>query len=395
MSKLPDLSLHRHVLGGSVASSLLVALVLPCTATNTEDPSALQPGRDAVRLACLPIGLVTVEEDGFHTSRLRGASLAVADANRAKEAASPGFSLETSGVDGPWQTAAGKARDLLYQQNCLALISPADGDTSHLMVQLAARCQVPVVSLSETSTLTRIPMPWLFRMVPDARQQITALLASIDLPPGGSLAAVVPAGRAGRTLRSDLEALARELSVSFRPLIAVDPTDPKDQAQPDWAEIARLPAGPLLVLLDPDSTRQVLRRLQQTHFQGPVLVPAGRLDDLFESELAAEIALQTIRLFDPTSSGASAFREAYRMEYGQEPDDAAACAYDATRLLIHAIQKAGPERSSIRDWLAHNRHEPGLTGEIAFDGTGNRTLAPQTPTSSPNERTPHEEGQSP
>jgi len=424
MSRLPVPSLHRQRPGVRAAGFVLAVCWLPCIATS-QVAFDFGPDRDGVRLTDplhqfhsphpvpisstqrLPIGLISVEADEYQTSRLNGARLAIDQANRERQAADVEFALITAGIDGPWQTAAGKARDLLFQSECLALISPSDGDTSHLIVQLAARCHVPVICLSETSTLTRVPVPWLFRMVPDARQQIEALLASIALPRGGSVTTLIPAGRAGRTVRQDLETLARDGSISFRPLIEVDP------AHPDAANVAGLAQGPVLLFLDPPSLRAVLSRLNRSGFQGPVLVPCDRLDDTFEIQPAPGIALHTIRLFDPASAGTDAFQKAYRQAYGMEPDEAAACAYDATQLLVRAILNAGPDRSSIREWLAGSRHERGLTGEIAFDGTGNRSALnsfipsdrqaidrtadrnPQYPTSDPKNGTPLEEGQSP
>lgn len=57
-----------------------------------------------------------------------------------------------------------------------------------------------------------------------------------------------------------------------------------------------------------------------------------------------------------------------------EPDVFASHAYDGTNITIQAIQKAGLNRTLIRDLLTDNstfQNYKGVTGEIIFDGTWN------------------------
>ncbi|HEX4683831.1 MAG TPA: hypothetical protein VH277_14025, partial [Gemmatimonadaceae bacterium] len=63
--------------------------------------------------------------------------------------------------------------------------------------------------------------------------------------------------------------------------------------------------------------------------------------------------------------------DAYRGRYGALPDGNAALAYDATRLLAQAVEKVGPDRRKIRDYLA------GLTESDAYRGvTGSTHFGP-------------------
>jgi branched-chain amino acid transport system substrate-binding protein len=68
-----------------------------------------------------------------------------------------------------------------------------------------------------------------------------------------------------------------------------------------------------------------------------------------------------------------AFVAAYNRKYGATPDGNAALAYDATRLLAQAVERVGPDRQKIRDYLsalsdASAYH--GVTGTIRFRGDG-------------------------
>lgn len=75
---------------------------------------------------------------------------------------------------------------------------------------------------------------------------------------------------------------------------------------------------------------------------------------------------------DPRTE-AQKFVRAYREKYHEDPDGNAALAYDATMLLADAIDKVGPSRAAIRDWLAglaNATPHAGVTGPIAFRESG-------------------------
>jgi branched-chain amino acid transport system substrate-binding protein len=66
-----------------------------------------------------------------------------------------------------------------------------------------------------------------------------------------------------------------------------------------------------------------------------------------------------------------AFVNAFQKKYNQPPNAYAALAYDATKLLAQAIERAGADRIKVRDYLA-NLSEPyaGVTGPIKFGDNG-------------------------
>ncbi len=67
------------------------------------------------------------------------------------------------------------------------------------------------------------------------------------------------------------------------------------------------------------------------------------------------------------------FVDAFKAKFGMTPDGNAALAYDATMLLVHAIERVGPNRAKIRRFLATARaHEAyrGVTGLMRFQADG-------------------------
>ena len=58
----------------------------------------------------------------------------------------------------------------------------------------------------------------------------------------------------------------------------------------------------------------------------------------------------------------------YQKRYGEKPDIYAAYGYDGARLMIEAIQHAGPNRWRVRNYLASLDTYDGVTGHMVFDG---------------------------
>jgi branched-chain amino acid transport system substrate-binding protein len=70
---------------------------------------------------------------------------------------------------------------------------------------------------------------------------------------------------------------------------------------------------------------------------------------------------------------AQRFVIAFRARFGMKPDNNAALAYDATRLLYQAYSDVGADRGRIRDWLATRTAATayrGATGAIWFRADG-------------------------
>lgn len=70
---------------------------------------------------------------------------------------------------------------------------------------------------------------------------------------------------------------------------------------------------------------------------------------------------------------AQAFVKAFRERFGATPDGNAALAYDATKLMVDAVRRAGASRAGVRDHLANlakGEGFAGVTGTVKFDDSG-------------------------
>jgi len=71
------------------------------------------------------------------------------------------------------------------------------------------------------------------------------------------------------------------------------------------------------------------------------------------------------------------FIDRYKAKYGYVPDDVAALTWDATRLVLKAIQNTGgltgklrKDRKAVRDGMANIKSFAGITGDMKFDDQG-------------------------
>ena len=76
---------------------------------------------------------------------------------------------------------------------------------------------------------------------------------------------------------------------------------------------------------------------------------------------------------DTAEPESAAFIAHFRAARGHAPDYTAVSTYDATRLLVAAIRRAGPNRARIRESLLALSPWSGLAGAVHFDGTGQNT----------------------
>ncbi len=66
------------------------------------------------------------------------------------------------------------------------------------------------------------------------------------------------------------------------------------------------------------------------------------------------------------------FVETYKAKFNESPDGFAAMAYDATFILVDAIERARPfTRKQVRDQIALTRNFPGVTGSISLNSNRN------------------------
>ncbi len=111
------------------------------------------------------VGLIAAETPEISASMAAGARLALSNwGNRS------GVHLTLRVTDPPkaWSSASGPAVDMAFEAGVLALLTPPDRSTAHLLAQLGTRAQVPVVSSAQAPTVTGAGSYWVVSVAPSS-----------------------------------------------------------------------------------------------------------------------------------------------------------------------------------------------------------------------------------
>jgi ABC-type branched-subunit amino acid transport system substrate-binding protein len=103
------------------------------------------------------VGLVPSEDPAITTALAQGIRLAFEETER-----SPSVELVVGRNAGQWSTAASTAVDLVFEKGAIALVSPPERRTAHLLAQVGSRSHVPVISTSPAASVTQAGSVWVW-----------------------------------------------------------------------------------------------------------------------------------------------------------------------------------------------------------------------------------------
>lgn len=282
--------------------------------------------------------------------------------------------------DNPWGTGVGQVARMVHEDQVLAILGGVDGPGTHLAEQVVAKARLSLVSpVSTDESVNLAGVPWMFSVAPGdhlwapliARGLLEAmgegtfvLLATTDHDSRLAAREVVDAMAAlerGPALRIDLQPGATDVTSSV------------DRFGEGF------PSAALVIASAPDSAT-LIRALRQRGFDGPIFGGPQLGRRLFMASAGAAAEGVTLPLFFDSrdrASEAAKFTQRFQTQSGFRPDWAAAHTYDATRLLLESIRRAGLNRTAIRQALMELSPWHGVVGLIEWDPTG-QSLRPVT-----------------
>lgn len=303
----------------------------------------------------------------------RGAELAVNQWNARGGVAGRPVSLVVRTVEGPWGSGSKAVVDLLFGERVQAILESLDGRGAHVVEQVVAKSRTPMVSAwASDRALAGAFVPWYFRVVPDDRRQAAALAREIYGARRCGHVAVIAAET--YDARVAAQAFAHHAD-SLGHTLALQLTY-RDATAEAEALVGRLAGGTVdaLVLFGPPTQSLTLiramlaRGLRVPTFASLPFADALRCDSC-RKDLEGVVVVAPGHWY---ATGGRAFSQAFEAMYGTPPGAAAAYAYDGAGVLLGAIERAGPDRTRIRDALREAGPWRGATGVIRFDERGNR-----------------------
>jgi branched-chain amino acid transport system substrate-binding protein len=331
--------------------------------------------------------------DGDIASFFKGVSLAIKELNKAgglnghqvrlvplKEDDAPDSAPSADEVN----KALRMADNTVALENLVAVIGHSSSASALPASSIYQRDDVLFLATNVTDeALANLDLNLVFMLRPNSRDQAKAM-ASYALREGLNNVVVL----------SDRSEYAKRMSRQFEEFMAVNGGEIvfRSPFSRDTAAMTRL----LLFVLDNsifklkdvdafyiasaslEPLQEFIRKGRDLGLAQPVFGPEILLSESVTDYVGASNMkdVTTVSLYDMDAGGHEArqFIAAYRDEYDSDPDQEAAIAYDAVKLLAFAAEKIQSlETDKLASFLSISRHRTkfiGVTGPIAFDAGG-------------------------
>jgi ABC-type branched-subunit amino acid transport system substrate-binding protein len=309
------------------------------------------------------------------------ASLAVQEANAHGGCGGIPFKLIARWSENPWGSGVAQLARLVYEQQPIAVLGSIDSASTHLAEQVVAKANLPLVSpVATDKTTTLAGVSWMFSCAPSdtavARALVNALLASTASSANVRSSRLVLITATDHESRMLSREVLREFSQRNRLPDYRHEVPPGAEFEAQIRAIVEAQVSAVVVVAGAADSARLVCGLQEqlpgvTIFGGPAMARSQFLR--LAGTFAERPVFPMVSAFENDSPRLADFVGQFAAETGREPDYTAALTYDATRLLLEAVQSAGPSRPGVRRALVDASGWSGCAGTIAFDGTGQNT----------------------
>ncbi len=318
---------------------------------------------------------------------LNGATMAIDEANAAGGYGGKPFRLITnndydnwqmsrSATVGPtkdsaiWGAASNDAVRMIYGDKVWAMFGSISSESTHIALRLTLKAETPLVNSASTDpTIPETAVPWYFTDIQDDRLQGYTLARHIYTELGFKRVAILRVNdRYGRFGVLKFRDASRRLG---HPVVIEQkfmPADTDFRRQLQVIEDSRVDA--IVLWTDIGPAAMILQQMQELGMKQRVFGSHRTIgDELIKLAGRAAEGFEAVFPYDPTRTDPAwqEFTAHYEARFHEKPDHFAALAYDAMRILLDAICRAGLNRGRIRDALTATETYKGVTGDMVFD----------------------------
>jgi branched-chain amino acid transport system substrate-binding protein len=269
-----------------------------------------------------------------------------------------------------WGSAANIAVEF-KDHDVLAYLGTIDGDATHVALRATLKIETYMINTSDPDpTLTETQIPWLTRVFPDDRQQCWRL-AYLTVQERGCkrIAILRESSRPGRVGVMHFINYIRRLGYPPVAHLLYKPGE-RDLSVP-LRTIQNANPDAVLFYGQPEDIGYAVAAFRKAGIRAQFFGFDRLKEDGFTRMAGPAAEGMTITYFFNPDRGDRPWVEfvgRYHQRWGAKPDIYAAYGYDGARLMIEAVNHAGPNRFRIRDYLANLDEWDGVTGHMIFDG---------------------------
>jgi branched-chain amino acid transport system substrate-binding protein len=301
---------------------------------------------------------------------LNGATLAVEEANAAGGYGGKPFKLMVHNDSAIWGAASNEIVKMVYDEKVWAMFGSISSDTTHIALRVTLKAETPLVNSASTDpTIPETIIPWYFTDIQDDRLQGYTLARHIYTELGLKRIAILRVNdRYGRFGVIKFRDASRRLA---HPVVIEQKFQPGDtdfRRQLQVIEDSRVDG--IVLWTDIGPAAMILQQMQQLGMKQRVFGSHRTIgDDLVRQAGPAAEGFEAVFPYDPTHTDPRwlDFNARYEARFHEKPDHFASLAYDAMRILLDAICRAGLNKGRIRDALTGIESYKGVTGDMVFD----------------------------
>ncbi|HHV58373.1 MAG TPA: ABC transporter substrate-binding protein [Firmicutes bacterium] len=329
-------------------------------------------GSEAAVIKIGTVGPLSGNAATYGQSTKHGVEIAVDEVNKAGGISGAQVELVPEDSRGDQTEAANATRKLVEQDKVVAIVGAVLSSETLSGGPIANDAKVPMISSSSTAPGIPDIGPYIFRnCISDNVQAAQLAEYAVQELKVKRFAVMFTNNDYGMALRDGFTAKAKELGE----VVAVEAYTDGDANFS--AQLTKIKAQNPDALYIGGYYTEAAKIAQQAKEMGLKVQLLGA-DGFYSSKLtelggdAVEGAVFTAGFYSgDTSPAVQNFVAAYKAKFNEEPDMFAAQAYDAAKIVLEAIKKAGStDTTKIQAALAATRDFPGITGTTSFTANG-------------------------
>lgn len=349
----------------ALVATLLVVSRMTTDPSNAGAPTSKAENETLVIGAILPL---TGDAAAFGQNALRGAQLAVRQANEADRIPHTTITVMAQDSRGTAQDAVSAARTLIDVNGASLLIGDVTSAGTHALIPIVTRARVPLISPSASDPKLSGVSPFFARVWPSDVYEADILTRYVKKKGYHRIAAVFANTDYGVAM---VDEVARQLGPDSL-VIRVGFERETIDYRPTIDRIALSGCDALLAVFYPEDSVRLLQQLAERNVNLPILTTATFEDPRVAVEPGAERAVFASPVpTDATEPVRKTFNDAYQDAYDSEPGVLSDTGFDSVNILIHAYAETGggsPEK--IAKSIRALKDYQGASGKMTFNESG-------------------------
>lgn len=330
------------------------------------------------------IGLFTPDETDNRTARamMQGIKLAIDDANtelkkNQRDTNATTVRLIRRWMKNPWESGK-EITQLIYQDHVDILIGAIDGQSTHLLEQIAVKARIPVISpIATNSSLTHIPIPWIFQLSPNDKAQAEVLYEQgIRAGNYRRIGLINSVNHDARMASKDMLSVMEKNNAHplFQMTVPLDDTNINSVLK----NIQSFSPDALIIFMLDLELIKLVSALQQSDIHVPLFmkwIPEFSIKEI-QQYYSGDLCMVNPRL-EENNVLIRQFVESFQNGFHENPTPVSYYSYDAVNVSVHAILNSVKNNTSLLDEIRNLSGYPGVSGVINWNNGGGNSSFPE------------------